>query len=159
MGRTVDQEVHAAFVEFRAKEDDKVRDLRISRNISASYRTGTPNHPFLFLFLFYVTLTDCYFRSAFVLDSAFPSSVSTASRFAQRTPRVRSSIFSSAPVFAAIPTLLSLPHSLPRPAPMASLPQMATLPPPTVLAQGLELAPVVLVPSPLPMARPSCRMV
>jgi hypothetical protein len=27
MGRTVDQEVHAAFVEFRAKEDDKVRDL------------------------------------------------------------------------------------------------------------------------------------
>lgn len=25
MGRTVDQEVHAAFVEFRAKEDDKVR--------------------------------------------------------------------------------------------------------------------------------------
>lgn len=26
MGRTVDQEVHAAFVEFRAKEDDKVRD-------------------------------------------------------------------------------------------------------------------------------------
>ena len=31
MGRTVDQEVHAAFVEFRAKEDDKVR---ISRNIS-----------------------------------------------------------------------------------------------------------------------------
>lgn len=30
MGRTVDQEVHAAFVEFRAKEDDKVRDLRIS---------------------------------------------------------------------------------------------------------------------------------
>ena len=24
MGRTVDQEVHAAFVEFRAKEDDKV---------------------------------------------------------------------------------------------------------------------------------------
>jgi hypothetical protein len=30
MGRTVDQEVHAAFVEFRAKEDDKVCDLRIS---------------------------------------------------------------------------------------------------------------------------------
>jgi len=26
MGRTVDQEVHAAFVEFRAKEDDKARD-------------------------------------------------------------------------------------------------------------------------------------
>mgnify|MGYP000914720741 CR=1 FL=1 len=26
MGRTVDQEVHAAFVEFRAKEDDKVRE-------------------------------------------------------------------------------------------------------------------------------------
>lgn len=25
MGRTVDQEVHAAFVEFRAKEDDKVK--------------------------------------------------------------------------------------------------------------------------------------
>lgn len=35
MGRTVDQEVHAAFVEFRAKEDDKVRDSCISRNISA----------------------------------------------------------------------------------------------------------------------------
>ncbi|CAG8027095.1 unnamed protein product [Penicillium nalgiovense] len=28
MGRTVDQEVHAAFVEFRAKEDDKVLSLR-----------------------------------------------------------------------------------------------------------------------------------
>lgn len=26
MGRTVDQEVHAAFVEFRAKEDYKARD-------------------------------------------------------------------------------------------------------------------------------------
>lgn len=34
MGRTVDQEVHAAFVEFRAKEDDKVRDC-VFRNISA----------------------------------------------------------------------------------------------------------------------------
>jgi hypothetical protein len=33
MGRTVDQEVHAAFVEFRAKEDDKVRDC-VFRNIS-----------------------------------------------------------------------------------------------------------------------------
>lgn len=34
MGRTVDQEVHAAFVEFRAKEDDKVssgvHEIRIS---------------------------------------------------------------------------------------------------------------------------------
>jgi hypothetical protein len=28
MGRTVDQEVHAAFVEFRAKEDDKVRCVK-----------------------------------------------------------------------------------------------------------------------------------
>lgn len=37
MGRTVDQEVHAAFVEFRAKEDDKVRDLLyFPRNISTS---------------------------------------------------------------------------------------------------------------------------
>ena len=35
MGRTVDQEVHAAFVEFRAKEDDKVRDC-VFRNISPS---------------------------------------------------------------------------------------------------------------------------
>ena len=51
MGRTVDQEVHAAFVEFRAKEDDKVR---ISRNISAppyhlnTYTTVTllTYHPF-----------------------------------------------------------------------------------------------------------------
>jgi hypothetical protein len=34
MGRTVDQEVHAAFVEFRAKEDDKVCDC-VFRNISA----------------------------------------------------------------------------------------------------------------------------
>ncbi|GAM37641.1 hypothetical protein TCE0_024r07726 [Talaromyces pinophilus] len=30
MGRTVDQEVHAAFVEFRAKEDDKARDPCLS---------------------------------------------------------------------------------------------------------------------------------
>ncbi|CRG88909.1 hypothetical protein PISL3812_05944 [Talaromyces islandicus] len=30
MGRTVDQEVHAAFVEFRAKEDDKARDRCLS---------------------------------------------------------------------------------------------------------------------------------
>lgn len=38
MGRTVDQEVHAAFVEFRAKEDDKVRDC-VFRNISAPTRS------------------------------------------------------------------------------------------------------------------------
>ncbi|WEW61434.1 hypothetical protein PRK78_006924 [Emydomyces testavorans] len=31
MGRTVDQEVHAAFVEFRAKEDDKIRAKNTSR--------------------------------------------------------------------------------------------------------------------------------
>ncbi|CAG7954602.1 unnamed protein product [Penicillium salamii] len=31
MGRTVDQEVHAAFVEFRAKEDDKVREDAFSK--------------------------------------------------------------------------------------------------------------------------------
>lgn len=40
MGRTVDQEVHAAFVEFRAKEDDKVRDC-ISRNISSPPATSS----------------------------------------------------------------------------------------------------------------------
>lgn len=38
MGRTVDQEVHAAFVEFRAKEDDKVRDC-VFRNISNPHNT------------------------------------------------------------------------------------------------------------------------
>ena len=31
MGRTVDQEVHAAFVEFRAKEDDKVSSNALSK--------------------------------------------------------------------------------------------------------------------------------
>ena len=36
MGRTVDQEVHAAFVEFRAKEDDKVC---VFRNISTQSLT------------------------------------------------------------------------------------------------------------------------
>lgn len=40
MGRTVDQEVHAAFVEFRAKEDDKVRDC-ISCNISSPRPTSS----------------------------------------------------------------------------------------------------------------------
>lgn len=43
MGRTVDQEVHAAFVEFRAKEDDKVRDC-VFRNISnPPQQTGVTN--------------------------------------------------------------------------------------------------------------------
>ena len=39
MGRTVDQEVHAAFVEFRAKEDDKVKPLYFLYlgNISTQY--------------------------------------------------------------------------------------------------------------------------
>lgn len=44
MGRTVDQEVHAAFVEFRAKEDDKVR---VFRNISTpSLPSLTYGNPF-----------------------------------------------------------------------------------------------------------------
>ena len=44
MGRTVDQEVHAAFVEFRAKEDDKVR---IFRNISTPpYLSYTHPYPY-----------------------------------------------------------------------------------------------------------------
>lgn len=33
MGRTVDQEVHAAFVEFRAKEDDKVSCRVFSKSV------------------------------------------------------------------------------------------------------------------------------
>ena len=33
MGRTVDQEVHAAFVEFRAKEDDKVRKQQLPNTL------------------------------------------------------------------------------------------------------------------------------
>ena len=36
MGRTVDQDVHAAFIEFRAKDDDKVSvdaaQLRFARS-------------------------------------------------------------------------------------------------------------------------------
>ncbi|CAG7997238.1 unnamed protein product [Penicillium salamii] len=40
MGRTVDQEVHAAFVEFRAKEDDKVRsEFRNISTPSPTYET------------------------------------------------------------------------------------------------------------------------
>ncbi|OKL62518.1 hypothetical protein UA08_02926 [Talaromyces atroroseus] len=37
MGRTVDQEVHAAFVEFRAKEDDKARDLYPCLSVQCIY--------------------------------------------------------------------------------------------------------------------------
>ncbi|KAJ5764599.1 hypothetical protein N7533_003280 [Penicillium manginii] len=39
MGRTVDQEVHAAFVEFRAKEDDKVRDFASPSSVSIVNRS------------------------------------------------------------------------------------------------------------------------
>lgn len=77
MGRTVDQEVHAAFVEFRAKEDDKARDSYPGNNNMTRH-------------------TDPVFFSV------CPSSASTASRFAQRTPRARSSICSSVLVFEAM---------------------------------------------------------
>lgn len=39
MGRTVDQEVHAAFVEFRAKEDDKVKFACISMYFGVIFPT------------------------------------------------------------------------------------------------------------------------
>lgn len=72
MGRTVDQEVHAAFVEFRAKEDDKVGIHTVS-----VCNTSVADWP---------SLRRC---------SVCPSSASTASRSAQRTPAGRSSICSS----------------------------------------------------------------
>lgn len=111
MGRTVDQEVHAAFVEFRAKEDDKVRFCVFPCNISVHIHIH---------------------RTAYNFSSVFPSSASTVSKSAQRIPRVRNNIFSSVPVFAAIPVLLSRSLSQLSPPPMVSPQQMVTLLLPTV---------------------------
>lgn len=80
MGRTVDQDVHAAFVEFRAKEDDKVIPaycLRISKQPVLTIST----HP-----------------------SACPCNASTVSKSERRTHRVRNNISSSVLAYAVIPT-------------------------------------------------------
>lgn len=62
--------------------------------------------------------------------SVFPSSVSTVSRSAQRTPRVRNNTFSSAPGFEAIPVRLSRSRSRHQRLRMASRLRMDTLLPP-----------------------------
>lgn len=93
--------------------------------------------------------------SCFLLPwySAFPSSVSTVNRFAQRTPRVRNSICSSVPVSVAIPVRLSRSPSLPNPPPTVSALQMVIpqrqmdLPPPPqvlALAPGLRCPPLTV---------------
>jgi len=85
MGRTVDQEVHAAFVEFRAKEDDKVRDC-VFRNISTHrillYQT---KHAFVTDIPYVVSLRPVYLLPA---DSGkeYLSSEATSPRVS-RSPR------------------------------------------------------------------------
>lgn len=65
MGRTVDQEVHAAFVEFRAKEDDKVGYITLHYITVLPYIHHTYKH----------TVVLQYHTDH---DSASPSNASTA---------------------------------------------------------------------------------
>jgi hypothetical protein len=130
MGRTVDQDVQAAFVEFRAKEDDKVRDC-IFHNIS--------NPP---VSVTYET------RLGRFLHSASLCSVSIVNKFAQRIPRDRSSIFFNALVCAATLTHLSPPSLLPLstasalPMDIPTLPEARQLHPPALQKALLFRLPV-----------------
>jgi hypothetical protein len=84
MGRTVDQEVHAAFVEFRAKEDDKVRDLYF-RNISTTRFTVVTNKTPCLLGCSAVSFGPVYLlpansRKEYIAPEAAPARVSRTSR-------------------------------------------------------------------------------
>ena len=81
MGRTVDQDVHAAFVEFRAKGNHVHQHLH--RRAAAS--TSSP-------------MLICVQKTT----SASRCNASTASKSGQRTLHARSSIFSSAPASQTI---------------------------------------------------------
>ena len=121
MGRTVDQEVHAAFVEFRAKEDDKVYiTLKTKKKKKI---ISVPNR------------TDRVFTI-----SASLSNASTANRSVQRIPRGRNNTSSNVPVYEVIPTLPRRRlHSQPKPPRPTGYPRTAIPPPPTVPVP-LELA-------------------
>jgi len=78
MGRTVDQDVHAAFVEFRAK----------GTSFTLSLQTTSARKQKLEILLT-VYLADV---STQTMTSAFPYNVSIASRSEQKTLLARSSI-------------------------------------------------------------------
>lgn len=99
MGRTVDQEVHAAFVEFRAKEDDKVKLPYFMYLGNISINLNTDSKP-----------TSLY--------SVFRCNVSIASRSERRILAGRSSTCWNARRFVAsitlTPNLLRQTESLPQ---------------------------------------------
>lgn len=118
MGRTVDQEVHAAFVEFRAKEDDKVSPP----NKKIIQRALSPQHQILIVI-------------SLKINSASPFSASIASKFGPRIPVARNNIFSSARACGATRTRLSRNRMH---LPMASMPM--DMPPPRMAVRDRAAA-------------------